>query len=76
MVNYYDILGVQRNAAADDIKKAHRKLALKGHPDKNPENRGEKYPSGSRPTIKLEGVCSFFIWLCVSDLTGDSHTFL
>jgi len=68
--SYYDILEISANATEAEIKKAYRTLALKWHPDKNPNNLkeaekrfkeiSEAYEVLSDSKIKQNFCCSFF----------------
>jgi len=61
-VDYYKVLQIDRNAKDDDLKKAYRKLAMKWHPDKNPNNK--KDAEAKFKTIsEAYDVCFFFFMM-------------
>ena len=56
--DFYDVLGVPRNASDDDIKKAYRKLAMKYHPDRNQGDSAQKAEEKFKETKEAYEILS------------------
>jgi molecular chaperone DnaJ len=78
--DYYEVLGVQKNATKDEIKKAYRKLAIQYHPDKNPGNKEaeEKFKEATEAyevlaDDKKKAAYDQFGFAGVDNMGGQSH---
>ena len=62
--DYYAILGAEKSADDAEIKKAYRKMAIKWHPDKNPDNQEEANAKFKEVAEAYEVFGGFWLLLC------------
>lgn len=62
-LDYYNILKVNRNATEDDLKKSYRRLAMKWHPDKNPNTKTEAEAKFKQISEAYEASLSNFLFV-------------
>ena len=56
--DYYEVLGINKNATDEELKKAYRKLAKQYHPDANPDNKEEAEKKFKEVNEAYEAACS------------------
>eukprot|EP00929_Paragymnodinium_shiwhaense_P072704 TRINITY_DN36909_c0_g1_i1.p1 TRINITY_DN36909_c0_g1~~TRINITY_DN36909_c0_g1_i1.p1 ORF type:complete len:578 (-),score=135.33 TRINITY_DN36909_c0_g1_i1:44-1735(-) len=69
--SFYDILGVDKNASEQDIKKAYKRAALKNHPDKAPEGQKEKYEERFKQVSRAYEILSDAEKRRIYDMRGE-----
>ncbi len=76
--DYYKVLGVDKSANDDELKKAYRKLAMKWHPDKNPDNKAKAEAKFKEVSEAYEVRIAFLICAgrCFNILSQDITTLL
>ena len=71
MSDYYDILNVSKNSTQQEIKKAYRKVAMKYHPDRNPDNKEISYYYPTNDLVTAPEI--LFFWVARMIIAGYEY---